>query len=226
MASKWDGYVAEPLCKLVRSLPLLPGGLRSAVWRQLPPSTIIRDCLLYGQARGAAGAHQPFLAPCRRGAQPVAPPAPGVPEEPSPTDSSCSDTWQKTDFVLTVDPEEGPQAAQPAAAPDAPQHAPQLPGVPLPAGPHAGPGTQPAPTRRSVCVGVVKVAARLMTGYPQAPQPMGLLQVWGDEGSPDRAQARAAISQVFTYMQLGGMCYGFITCYFCTWWVRVRVVWV
>ena len=69
---------------------------------------------------------------------------------------------------------------------------------------------QKAGRRRCICVGEVKVPAKLMVSPGE---PVDLVAAW----NAGEKQARAVVAQLFTYMQVWRMCYGFVTCWFGTW---------
>jgi hypothetical protein len=69
---------------------------------------------------------------------------------------------------------------------------------------------EPLAKRRCVCVGEVKKPSALLCRLDDLPD----LVAEYEEGDQN---AVAVISQIFTYMQLWHMCYGFITCWLSTW---------
>ncbi|KAG2445030.1 hypothetical protein HYH02_008898 [Chlamydomonas schloesseri] len=77
---------------------------------------------------------------------------------------------------------------------------------------------EPQPTQqqwhRFVALGEVKNAQTLMEDERT---PIDLLNAWQQEDARYYTLARAVLSQVYTYMIAGGICYGFISCWFATW---------
>ncbi|KAG2487587.1 hypothetical protein HYH03_013866 [Edaphochlamys debaryana] len=67
---------------------------------------------------------------------------------------------------------------------------------------------------RFLCVGEVREPEVLMS---DASTPIDLLGAYHDPGRAFHHQAQEAVRQVFTHMQLWGLCYGFISCYHVTW---------
>jgi hypothetical protein len=78
------------------------------------------------------------------------------------------------------------------------------------------PGEEGQDRERCICVGEVKrPGVLLLHGGTTAPP--DLVVAWQDSHHPLHVTARAVLSQVFRYMQLWRMCYGFISCWFATW---------
>ncbi|PNH05089.1 hypothetical protein TSOC_008675 [Tetrabaena socialis] len=113
----------------------------------------------------------------------------------------------KADLMLTVDDEQQQPQQQQRKRPAA--------------GEGGGEGEEEAPDdlrahkRRCVLVGEIKTVQRLME---QVDKPMDLRGAWSDASHRQHhAQARAVISQLYTYMQVWRICYGFISCWYGTW---------
>jgi hypothetical protein len=62
--------------------------------------------------------------------------------------------------------------------------------------------------QRCACVGEMKVAAKLMTGDSGALLPIDFQDAWCNEGHDFHKHATAAITQLYTYMQVLGVSYG------------------
>ena len=72
--------------------------------------------------------------------------------------------------------------------------------------------------RRCICVGEIKAPQKLIRADGV---PLDLVELWNrsasTDDSPVHRTVRAVISQLFTYMQLWKLSYGFLSCWFWTW---------
>jgi len=77
---------------------------------------------------------------------------------------------------------------------------------------------KPPAKRRCICVGEVKRPGALLSSTQDLPD---LVAAYHQQHSDHHQQAVvAAIKQIYTYMQLWRMCYGYISCWFGTWLVQ------
>jgi len=73
---------------------------------------------------------------------------------------------------------------------------------------------QPPAKRRRVCVGEVKQPSVLLSSVEDLPD---LVAAYTQQDNERHRQAVAVIRQVYTYLQVGRLCHGYITCWFGTW---------
>jgi hypothetical protein len=74
---------------------------------------------------------------------------------------------------------------------------------------------KPPAKRRCICVGEVKRPGALLSSTKDLPD---LVAAYHQQHSDQHQQAVvAAIKQIYTYLQLWRMCYGYISCWFGTW---------
>jgi hypothetical protein len=78
------------------------------------------------------------------------------------------------------------------------------------------PGEEGQDRERCIVAGAVRRPGVLLL-HGDATAPPDLVVAWQDTQHPLHVTARAVLSEVFRYMQLWRMCYGFISCWFATW---------
>lgn len=219
VASAFKSHVADYLTRLAKQQLDM-----QAEWRQEAPTSIMQGAILQAAAASGCSAQArsphvplscttaPSFSQRGRQQQPKWPPLTGAPS----SSSSIDCKRLKTDLVLRC-------SVAASAAPDVQHTSSSMAGEAAggaasssTAATDAGP-VMAVCEQRCACVGEMKVAAKLMTGDSGALLPIDLQEAWCNEAHDFHKHAKAAIRQLYTYMQVLGVSYGFISCWHATW---------